>query len=90
MQAVVIDDKIKVRFIQTRNLVYDRDNVIIIPKEGAVKGKEETLLAEVTSLGGVLGASATGHDMTGTTAEPTAPRQLLLRGPVAEELCFPH
>lgn len=55
----------QINFIQTRNLGYDKDNVIIIPKEGAVIGKEETFLAEVARLGGVRGASATGHDMTG-------------------------
>ena len=55
----------QINFIQTRNLGYNKDNVIIIPKEGAVNGKEETFLAEVAKLGGVLGASATGHDMTG-------------------------
>ncbi|HEY9487499.1 MAG TPA: ABC transporter permease, partial [Chryseosolibacter sp.] len=55
----------QISFIQTRNLGYDKDNVIIIPKEGAVHGKEETFLAEIRSLDGVVGASATGHDMTG-------------------------
>lgn len=55
----------QINYIQTRNLGYDKDNVIIIPKEGAVDEKEETFLAEVGKLGGVLGASATGHDMTG-------------------------
>jgi putative ABC transport system permease protein len=55
----------QVSFIQTRNLGYDKDNVIIISKEGAVNGKEETFLAEIAKMGGVLGASATGHDMTG-------------------------
>lgn len=55
----------QISFIQTRNLGYDKDNVIIIPKEGAVRGKEETFLAEIQNLEGVAGASATGHDMTG-------------------------
>jgi putative ABC transport system permease protein len=55
----------QISFIQTRNLGYDKDNVIIIAKEGAVSGKEETFLAEIAKLTGVLGASATGHDMTG-------------------------
>lgn len=55
----------QINFMQTRNLGYDKDNVIIIPKEGAVRGKEETFLAEIQNLDGVAGASATGHDMTG-------------------------
>lgn len=55
----------QISFIQTRNLGYDKDNVIIIPKEGAVNGKEETFLTEIRNLDGVAGASATGHDMTG-------------------------
>ena len=55
----------QIKFIQTQNLGYDKDNVIIIPKEGAVHGKEETFLSEIQKLDGVVGASATGHDMTG-------------------------
>lgn len=55
----------QINFMQTQNLGYDKDNVIIIPKEGAVRGKEETFLVEIRNLDGVAGASATGHDMTG-------------------------
>ena len=55
----------QISFIQTRNLGYDKDNIIMIPKEGAVRGKEETFLTELQNLEGVAGASATGHDMTG-------------------------
>jgi ABC-type antimicrobial peptide transport system permease subunit len=55
----------QISFIQSRNLGYDKENVIMIPKEGAVRGKEETFLAELQKLDGVAGASAAGHDMTG-------------------------
>ena len=55
----------QISFIQTQNLGYDKDNVVIIPKEGVVHEKHETFLAEIEQLNGVLGASATGHDMTG-------------------------
>ncbi|MEX1238389.1 MAG: hypothetical protein WEB30_01680 [Cyclobacteriaceae bacterium] len=55
----------QISFVQTRNLGYDRNNIIIIPREGVVIEKQETLLAEVEKLAGVMAASATGHDMTG-------------------------
>lgn len=55
----------QISFIQTQNLGYDKENIIIIPKEGAVRGKEETFLNEIRKLDGVAGASMTGHDMTG-------------------------
>ena len=55
----------QISFIQTRNLGYDKDNIIIIQREGAVVEKHETFLAEVQELDGVVAASASGHDMTG-------------------------
>lgn len=55
----------QIRFIQTRNLGYDKENIVIIQREGAVVEKHETFLTEIQKLDGVVAASASGHDMTG-------------------------
>ena len=51
-------------------LGYDKDNVIIIPKEGAV-GEKKKVPGGNSVLDGVAGASASGHDMTVTTGVRT-------------------
>ncbi len=55
----------QISFIQTRNLGYNKDNIMIINSEGVVNEKAETFLAELEKISGVGGASSTGHDMTG-------------------------
>ena len=55
----------QINFIQTRNLGYDKDNVMIIFSEGKVNESAETFLQEVQKIDGVVDASSTGHDMTG-------------------------
>ena len=55
----------QINFIQTRNLGYDKDNVMIISSEGKVNESAETFLQEVQKIEGVVDASSTGHDMTG-------------------------
>lgn len=55
----------QISFIQTRNLGYDKDNIMIINSEGVVYEKPDTFLEEVQKIEGVVGASSTGHDMTG-------------------------
>ena len=55
----------QINFIQTRNLGYDKDNVMIIFSEGKVNESAETFLQEVQKIEGVVDASSTGHDMTG-------------------------
>ena len=55
----------QISFIQTRNLGYNKDNIVIIQREGAVAEKHETFLTEIQNLDGVVAASASGHDMTG-------------------------
>lgn len=52
-------------YIQTKNLGYDRENVLIITREGAVMDKHEVFMEELKKIPGVIAASATGHDMTG-------------------------
>ncbi|MEM8486524.1 MAG: ABC transporter permease [Bacteroidota bacterium] len=48
---------LQMEFIQTKNLGYDRDNVIAIQREGALENDVETFLAEVKALPGVQHAS---------------------------------
>lgn len=57
----------QIRFIQTKNLGYDRDHVISFPKEGRLwNGKQqETFLAEARNIPGVIHASSIGHNLAG-------------------------
>ncbi len=55
----------QISFIQTRNLGYNKDNIVIIFSEGVVNEKPETFIEELKKIQGVVNASSTGHDMTG-------------------------
>jgi len=55
----------QINFIQTKNLGYDKDNVVIMGREGVVFEKQEAFLNEIRKVPGVVAASASGHDMTG-------------------------
>ena len=55
----------QINFIQTRSLGYDKDNIVIMGREGAVHEKMETFITEIGKIKGVAGVSSTGHDMTG-------------------------
>ena len=55
----------QINFIQTRNLGYNKDNIIIISREGNISQKQEAFFNEVRKVQGVVAASASGHDMTG-------------------------
>lgn len=57
----------QVRFIQTKNLGYDRDNVISFFKEGQLRdGKQQqSFLAEARKIPGIIQASSIGHSLTG-------------------------
>lgn len=55
----------QIDFIQSRDLGYNKDNVLIIGRAGAVIDKTQTFISEVRKIPGVTGASASGHDMTG-------------------------
>ena len=55
----------QIEFTQTKNLGYDKDNIIILSREGNIYEKQETFLEEIKKIPGVVDASATGHDMTG-------------------------
>jgi putative ABC transport system permease protein len=55
----------QINFIQTRNLGYNKDNIIIVSREGNIAQKQEAFFNEVRKVPGVVAASASGHDMTG-------------------------
>ena len=53
---------------QSKNLGYDKDNILYVNRAGWEEGPLETFLAEARQLPGVLRASSMGHDMTGHIA----------------------
>jgi putative ABC transport system permease protein len=63
VSVMVVSEQIS--FVQTKNLGYNRDNVIIISREGAVRQSLDPFIEEVKRVPGVVSAAATLHDMTG-------------------------
>jgi hypothetical protein len=55
----------QISFVQSENLGYDRDNIIIIGRDGKVRESQETFLDELRRLPGVVAAWDFGHDMSG-------------------------
>jgi predicted permease len=55
----------QIEFVQTRNLGYNKNNLIRIPMEGKLVTSRETFLTEVRSLPGVVKASSMGHSLLG-------------------------
>jgi ABC-type antimicrobial peptide transport system permease subunit len=57
----------QISFVQNTNLGYDRNNVIMVYREGAMwdANKLQTFLTEAQKLPGVTSASAIGHNLTG-------------------------
>ena len=57
----------QIEFIQTKNLGYDKDNVIYFETEGRISDHVETFLSEVKQLPGIVNASSMLGDMTAET-----------------------
>ena len=55
----------QIQLIQTENLGYSKDNVILISSEGIINERKETFISEIQKIPGVITASSGGHDMTG-------------------------
>lgn len=55
----------QIAFIQNRSLGYNKDNILIITREGAVFEKQDAFLDGIRAIPGVAAASSSGHDMTG-------------------------
>ena len=51
----------QINFIQTKNLGYNRDNIITFPKEGNAGNQLETFLTQMKNIPGLVNASGTQH-----------------------------
>ncbi|WP_057940112.1 ABC transporter permease [Algoriphagus resistens] len=58
---------LQIEYIQTENLGYEKDNVLLINKIGELgdTDKMEAFISELKAVPGVVGATSSGHDMTG-------------------------
>jgi len=66
----------QIEFVQTKDIGYKKDNVLMFDREGALWGKEKVFIDELKKLPGIVAAAQTGHDMTGHnggTSEVTWP-----------------
>lgn len=55
----------QIQFVQTKNIGYKKDHLILFPIEGKVKSNLETFLGEVKRIPGVTDASASSHGLLG-------------------------
>ena len=57
----------QIEYAQTKNLGYNKDNIILFDREGKAKGEDqlETFLSELRNISGIVNASSIGHDLTG-------------------------
>lgn len=55
----------QIDFVQSKNLGYNKDNLIRFPVEGKLNENKETFLQEVRRLPGVVNASTMGHTLMG-------------------------
>ncbi|MBN9385627.1 MAG: ABC transporter permease [Chitinophagaceae bacterium] len=55
----------QMKYIQSKNLGYNKDNVLVFNSDGKLLGNQETFLAELKRLPGVAGASGTTHNLIG-------------------------
>jgi putative ABC transport system permease protein len=55
----------QIEYVQTSNLGYDKDNVILFEVEGRVKQTPQTFLSELKQIPGIEDATSTTSDMTG-------------------------
>lgn len=55
----------QIRFIQNKNLGYDKENLLMFGAEGNIGKNKETFIEEIRKIPDVVSASSGGHDMTG-------------------------
>lgn len=55
----------QIQFVQSKNLGYDKDNVIYFPLEGKIKTGLDAFLTELEKVPGVIHASTIGQSMVG-------------------------
>lgn len=63
MSVLVINKQIK--FIHTKNLGYNKDNIIVFQKEGKLNKNLETFLQGLKNISGVINTSTNEHDLVG-------------------------
>lgn len=62
--SVLIVSK-QLNFIQSKNLGYNRDNVIMFPNTGIEESAYQGFLSSLDGIPGVLNTTSAGHDLTG-------------------------
>jgi ABC-type antimicrobial peptide transport system permease subunit len=62
--SVIIVSK-QIQFINTKELGYNRENIIQIAREGNLNEQTQTFITEVKRIAGVKGASSFGHNLLG-------------------------
>ncbi|MDH3650103.1 MAG: ABC transporter permease, partial [Saprospiraceae bacterium] len=62
--AVIVISK-QIDFVQTKNLGYDKDNVVYFEITGQLEENLDAFIAQVKQIGGVVNASSVGHDLIG-------------------------
>lgn len=55
----------QIEFVQTQNLGYDKDHLILLSMEGKLTTNRETFLTEVRRIPGVVSAASMGHSLLG-------------------------
>ncbi|MBL0740772.1 ABC transporter permease [Chryseolinea lacunae] len=55
----------QIYFIQTKNLGYNRDNILLFTNEGKARNHMETFLAELKNIPGVVNTASMGGDLFG-------------------------
>jgi putative ABC transport system permease protein len=61
----------QIEFIQTKNIGYDKDNLIIFDMEGKVKENPETFLSAIKNVPGIVNASSTNSRLIGSYGATT-------------------
>ncbi len=60
--GVIVIQK-QTHYANTKNLGYNRDNVVFFNQDGAIQEKRETFLSELRNIPGVVSASSTSHTL---------------------------
>lgn len=55
----------QIEFVQTKNIGFDKDNILYFEMEGPIEEKRETYLSEIKNLPGILDASGASHTFMG-------------------------
>jgi predicted permease len=55
----------QIQFIQNTDIGYKKNGIVRVPVEGNMKGKENTFIAELKNIPGVVNASSTYHKLVG-------------------------